>query len=184
MQCSPSNVELSHRTGTWRERPADAKNLARKIEQQSDCSLCTAVSSVCRATERAQGGDAERQKKAKPTALVPTSVFTQKRSKDTSCLYRKGAPATTNTQESPSGAKKKKTTQKHNPPVARAERAVVVSRVGQGHASQVRADADHHHVLGLEAALLVRLLVTEVLHVHGRLVRCHRLGVEREGVSE
>lgn len=53
--------------------------------------------------------------------------------------------------------------------MARAERSVVVPGVGEGHAAQVGADADHDHELGLEAALLVRLLVAEVLHENTRL---------------
>lgn len=62
-----------------------------------------------------------------------------------------------------------KITRERSSPVARAEGSVVVSLVGEGHAAQVRADADHNHELGLEAAVLVRFLVAEVLHVHGRL---------------
>lgn len=54
--------------------------------------------------------------------------------------------------------------------MAGAEGAVVVSRVRERHAAQVRADADDHHELRFEAALLVRLLVAEVLHQHGCLL--------------
>ena len=53
--------------------------------------------------------------------------------------------------------------------MTRAEASVVVSLVRQGHAAQVRADADYHHELWLQATLLVSLLVAEVLHVHARL---------------
>lgn len=73
-------------------------------------------------------------------------------------------------------------------PVAGAEGAVVVSRVGERHAAQVRADADDHHELRLEAALLVRLLVAEVLHQHGCLLLEHThnycFGLEGVVISE
>lgn len=57
----------------------------------------------------------------------------------------------------------------NNLPVARAEPAVEVTRIRDGYAAQVGADADHDHELGFEAPVIVRFLIAKIFLVDGHL---------------